>query len=212
MRPTLLALAALALAAPLQGQVSRFVTAGLAGGSLSVRDQPASGPAQTFSGMVLGGGGTFTYKFIGVEVLYSEGKLTSDSGPALSRDLVDGYAMVTVRPLPWLVLKTGPHLRSYVTPSSTANFDAWEARVRLQGSLVEGRVSGLVEGFRSLSASVNSGVAVDYVQGGMAGVVFQLPRAPFWGRLSYLIDQVAAADGRTQTLDGVIVAIGFGGR
>ena len=212
MKAPLLAVTALLMAAPLNAQASRFLTAGLAGGMLSVTDEPASGPAQTFSGMVLGGGGTLTFKMVGIEVLYSQGKLTSDSGAALSRDLVDGYAMLVVRPTAWLSLKTGPHLRSYVTTASTAQFQAWEARVRLEGMLVEGRVRAQVEGFRSLSATVNFGAEVDYVQGGMAGVVFQLPRSPIWGRLSYLIDQVAGTDGSRQTLDGLILSLGFGGR
>ena len=45
-----------------------------------------------------------------------------------------------------------------------------------------------------------------------AGVTFHLPRAPVWGRITYRIDQAETTDGGTDTLDGIILAIGFGGR
>ena len=195
-----------------RAQVARFVSAGLDAGSVQVRTAPASGGGEALSGSVLGGGGALHLGAVSFEATYAQGNLTSDSGSATPRDLVDGVVMLAIRPVRWLTLKGGPHLRSYVNPASTRRIETWEGRLRLEGALVGDVVRGHVEGWRSFSASVNVGSPLDYLQGGSAGISVRLPRAPFWGRLSYLIDQAAAVDGGTETLDGVIVAIGFGGR
>jgi len=48
-------------------------------------------------------------------------------------------------------------------------------------------------------------------QGGEVGLTVRLPRTPFWGRLTYAIDQ-ATIGSRTETLEAVGIAVGYGGR
>lgn len=212
MRAPALALLGLALAAPLSAQTSRFLSAGLGAGTGHLHVAPASGPAEVLSGALIGGNVTLNVSRFSLEGFYAQGNLTADTGSAVSRDIVDGSLMAVVRPISWLAIKGGFHLRAYVTPAFTARPAAWELRARGEAPLIAGRMGGFVEVFRSVQATTNVGVDLDYWQGGSAGVTLRLPRAPVWGRFSYFIDQTVGVDGGTETLDGITVSIGFGGR
>jgi len=207
-----LALAGLLVAAPLQAQLTRYLSAGLDAGSVKLQTAPISGTAEVLSGVVIGGSGSLSFRIVSLHGSYSEGNLTADSGNAASRDLVDGTLMLAIRPVRWLALRAGKHLRSYIGTSGTRRLETWEAGLRVEGPLVGDQVRAHVDAFRSLSASVNVGAALSHLQGGSAGVTFHLPRAPVWGRITYRIDQAETTDGGTETLDGIILAIGFGGR
>lgn len=212
-RTVRLALAGLLFAtAPLQAQVLRHLTAGLDAGSARLRAAPVTGGAEELSGVILGGGGSLLWNRFSLEVSYAQGNLTADSGNAAPRDLVEGSVLLAARPVSWATILIGPHLRAYVDPAATRRLKTMEARVRAEGPLIGDMVRAHVEVWRSLSASVNSGVPLDYLQGGSAGLTVRLPRAPIWGRLSYSIDQATTTDGGKETLDGIRVAIGFGGR
>lgn len=211
MRAPALAVMGLALAAPLSAQASRFLSAGLGAGTAHLHTAPAGGSSEVLSGALIGGNVTLNAKRFSLEGFYAQGNLTADTGSATSRDIVDGSLMAAVRPISWLAIKGGLHLRAYVTPGFTARPAAWELRLRGEGPVITGRVTGFAEVFRSVKATTNVGVDLDYWQGGSAGVTLHLPRAPVWGRFSYFIDQTVGVDNGTETLDGITISIGFGG-
>lgn len=207
-----LVLILLLAATPLHAQLSRILSIGAGGGSVRLRTEPAVGQGEVLSGSVIGTSGALTLGIASLELSYLEGNLTPDSGTASPRDIVDGAAFLAVRPVRWVALKLGVHLRSYVIPSGTERWLNYEARLRGEGDIIGSILRAHVELARSVSADVNIGPQAESFQSGEAGLVVRLTRAPVWARLSYVIDQAKTAGGGTETLDGISLAIGYGAR
>lgn len=185
----------------------------LAGTVTATRVRSTIGPArEALSGSVLGVEGRFAVWRLVLNVGYGQGSVHPDSGSPASRDVVEGRVLVGVQPLPGILLKAGPHVRSYVSTSGTQRWFFWEARLRGERPIVGG-VSGYAEVWRVLSGDVNVLEAFNGGQGGEAGMLVTLPNRPVWGRLSYGIERARLGGGsRLETVEGVSLTVGFGWR
>jgi hypothetical protein len=163
------------------------------------------------SGVAFGAGGAVSVGPVVLAVRYVQGTLDSVSGGSGSRDVVEGGAWLGVRPVSWLTLEAGPQARAYVLSGggATQRWVFWEGRVRAAAPFVGSAVLGYVELWRALGADVNVPEAFDHAQGGEAGMVVRLARAPLEARLAYRIDRAVLGGGsRRETVDGVVVTVG----
>jgi len=170
-------------------------------------------PAGTdrLSGVAFGGEGAVWVGPVVFDVRYAQGTLDSVSGGAGSRDVVEGGALLGVRPVSWLTIAAGPQARAYVLSAggATQRWVFWEGRVRAGAPFVGSAVLGYVELWRAFGADVNVPEAFDHAQGGEAGMVVRLARAPVEARLAYRIDHAVLGGGsRLETVDGVVVTVG----
>jgi len=145
---------------------------------------------------------------------YVQGKIGPEGASAPGQDLVEGVALLGVRPAPWLRLAVGPHARSYtLTGGTELRWVFWELRARVSGAFVGSAGRGYVELWRAVSASVNAPEPFDHAQGGEAGMVVHLARAPLELRLGYRIDHAVLGGGtRLETVDGVVIGVGLSRR
>src|SRR5207248_10942142 len=147
---------------------------------------------------------------------YLEGRLSTRSGglpDTLSRDLVEARLLLGVRPVPWLSLGVGPHIRAFVFDTTTVRWVMWQARARAQGALPSTRLETYVELWYALSATVNLPAPVDHVQGGEAGVVLRPRRSKVWFQLGYRVDGSQLGSGSSsESVEAVSFALGIGGR
>jgi len=213
--PWRLLLGCCALAAtrtPLRAQTRLSLVGGLGPAAVHVHSRTETGD-EALSGTVGGGDGMARLGRLELDISYLEGRLQPDTiGPA-ARDYVEGRALLGVHALSWLALKIGPHARSYVTGAGTQRWVFWEAHVRADGSLAGSQLRSYVELWRVLSASVNVIEPYDYGQGGEAGLLLRLPRAPVWAGLAYGLDHSKLGGGlRLETHEAVRLTIGIEAR
>jgi len=166
------------------------------------------------TGTALGGQGALALGRVELALSYVQGKIGPDGGGAPGQDLVEGVALLGVRPARWLRLAVGPHARSYtLTGGTQLRWVFWELRARASGAFVGSAGRGYVELWRALSASVNAPESFDHAQGGEAGMVVHLARAPLELRLGYRIDHATLGGGtRLETVDGVVIGVGLSSR
>jgi hypothetical protein len=202
-----LALAALAAGAS-QGGAQGLTPAG----ALSIVSTRVRGTDQ-LTGTVLAGQGSVDFGRLELALGYMQGKIGPEGGAA-GQDLVEGMALLGVRPAPWLRLALGPHVRSYMlTRGTQLRWVFWELRARASGPFVGTAGRGYVELWRVLSASVNAPESFDHAQGGEAGMVVHLAHAPLELRLGYRIEHAVLGGGtRLETVDAVVVGVGLSGR
>lgn len=211
----LAAAAAMPLTAPpLTAQSGRqFAFGGLAAyaerqsaGSLTER---LTGVTRGFEGRAMLG------RFL-VHVRYLEGNL-STSGGSTDRDLVEGEAFLGVRPISWVTLKAGPHVRSYLTGDVVERWVFWEGRLRAELELFlpatrSFALHSYLEGWRVLSADVNIPESVDDANGVETGMMIRLTQLPIWARIAYRVDRANLSKGaRRETVQELIFALGLGG-
>jgi hypothetical protein len=209
-----------ALAALLVGLVARQAAAqlptnlGLDLGLSRPRFQSASPlGGEQLSGLVAGGRVRLVLKPVSLDMAYSQGRLTADTGSAAARDIVEGSLFLTVRPVPWLALKGGPHLRAYAAPGGTERWVLWEGRAHADMPILDGAWLAYGELWLAVASSVNVSPGADGARGAEAGLTIQLPRSPLWARLAYTVDQAKFKNGaRTESVQSVVLAVGFGGR
>lgn len=164
-----------------------------------------------FTGSAFLGEGTLAIGRFQLGVSYLQGTLNPDGGSTAPRDLVEGTVLVGVRPFDWLTLETGPHARAYTSPRITERWLFWELRARAATAFVGSAVQGYAELWRVVSADVNVPETFDHAQGGEAGIVVRLARAPLEVRVGYRIDHAVLGGGtRVETVDGVVVGVGLG--
>ena len=166
------------------------------------------------TGTVVGGQGSVALGRLELALGYVQGKIGPEGAGSPGQDLVEGVALLGVRPAPWLRVAAGPHARSYMLTGGTQlRWVFWELRVRASGAFVGSAGRGYVELWRALSASVNAPEAFDHAQGGEAGMVLHLARAPLELRLGYRIDHAVLGGGtRLETVDGMVIGVGLSGR
>lgn len=193
-------------------RVSRF--AGADGGVYRVRFHSAvQGGGEALSGFAAGWQARFVSGRVSLEASYAQGRLTADTGSAVSRSLVEGSLALAVRATPWLVIKAGPRLRGYVAPGGTERWVFWEARARGESAIIPGVLQAHVAGWVALASSVNVDPGAGGAHGAEAGLTLRLGQSPFFARLGYAVDRAALAnDGRTETVEAVSLGVGFGGR
>jgi hypothetical protein len=207
-----LALACTLAAGPLRAQVLQYVSLD-AGVSRLRFHSVVVGGGETLSGVAAVGRARFFVGAVSLETSYSQGRLAPDTGAATSRDLVDGSAFLAVRPVSWLALKAGPHLRAYVAPGATERWVMWEAHARADGPIIAGTLDAHVEGWMALGSSVNADPGSLGAHGAQAGLILRLWQSPLWARLTYAVDQAKLRNNaRTETVEAVLFAIGLGGR
>lgn len=147
---------------------------------------------------------------VSLELGYLQASLSPDSGTAGSRDWVDARAMASVRVLPWLSLKAGPHLVGFVTPAGTERWLRWEGRVRAEPNVVDEQLRAHVEVWAAASTDVNVGSGSAGARGGEAGLTLRLPRSPLAVRLAYAIDRGELGNsGGSVTVEGLSLQLRF---
>jgi hypothetical protein len=181
-------------------------------GALSIVSTRVRG-TDLLTGTVLSGQGSLDVGRLELALGYVQGKIGPE-GAAAGQDLVEGIALLGVRPAPWLRIAVGPHVRSYtLTGGTQLRWVFWELRARASGPFVGSAGRGYIELWRALSASVNAPESFDHAQGGEAGMVVHLARAPLELRVGYRIDHSVLGGGtRVETVDAVVVGVGLSGR
>jgi hypothetical protein len=166
------------------------------------------------TGTVLAGQGALALGRLELAVSYVQGKIGPEGASTAGQDLVEGVALLGVRPASWLRVAVGPHARSYtLTGGSELRWVFWELRARASGAFVGSAGRGYVELWRALSATVNVPEPFDHAQGGEAGMVVHLAHAPLELRVGYRIDHAVLGGGtRLETVDGVVIGFGLSGR
>jgi hypothetical protein len=207
---------AVALSATLAGSSAGQglpVSIGLAGGLLEARSRIA-GADESLRGTTVGLSGRLEIGRVTVAASYLQGSLDpSGSGTAAARDYVEGRLLVGVTALPGLALRVGPHARAYITDSGTQRWLFWTLRARGERALVAPSITAFAEGWLSVSGHVNVTEPLDHARGGEVGMRVRLPRAPWWAQVAYGIERASLADGaRLETVDGVVIAVGYGRR
>jgi hypothetical protein len=177
-----------------------------------VRSQVPAGIDQ-FTGSAFLGQGALAIGRVELSVSYLQGTLNRDGGTGAGRDLVEGTVRLGVRALDWLTLETGPHARAYTLVGSTQRWLFWELRARAATAFVGSAAQGYAELWRALSADANVPEPFDHAQGGEAGMIVRLARAPFEARVAYRIDHAVLGGGtRLETVDGVVIGVGLAWR
>lgn len=159
-------------------------------------------------GPVLAGEGRVTLQGLSLTASLLEGRLQSVTS-GTPRDLVEARVAIAGRPVPWLELAAGPVVRAYVADSTTERWVFWQARARVDAPIVVASLTSYVELWRTFSSQVNLATPAGRVQGGEAGVVYQLPRNPVWVRLGYRIDDAAVGAVGSETLEAITFAVGM---
>ena len=206
-------LLAFALASrPLQGQVWHNVGGSATAAMLRFRSAASFG-GEALSGPAAGAQARLVLGQVAVEGAYLQGHLTPDTGSTAARDLADATVFLVVRPVRWVALKAGPHLRAYITPGGNERWMLWELRARLTGELVPGRLRTHFEAWVAASADVNVDPGASGAQGGEAGLTLVPTRSPLWVRLAYTFDREKMKNGtRSESLEALVLSVGFGGR
>jgi hypothetical protein len=201
----LLVLAGVTSAPPSLGAQALHPAAGLSVVTARVRSTTGE-----FSGTTVLGAGSLALGRVSLDVSYLQGKLDPAATVAggTSRDLIEGTVMLGLHPTDWLTLAGGPHARAYTLASGTQRWVFWEVRARAATAFVGSAARGYVELWRALSADANVPEQFNHAQGGEAGMILRLARAPLEARLGYRID-TAVLQSRTETVDGVVVGVGL---
>lgn len=197
---------------PLAAQVQRYL-----GFDLQIsrpRFQSTSpGGGEMLSGLVAGGRLRVVLRPLSLDLSYSQGRLTADTGGAAARDIVEGSLLVAARPVPWLALKAGPHLRAFAAPGGTERWVLWEGRAHADAPIVPGEWLAYFEAWVAVASSVNVDPGASGAHGAEAGFTVKVPQSPVWGRLAYIVDQARLKNGaRSETLQTVVLSIGIGER
>jgi hypothetical protein len=185
------------------------------GGTTFVRFQrTAAGNTDEQSGFMASAVGTASAGPIGLELSYLEGQLRPQgSSLSLPQDLVEGQALLGLRPLSWVTLSGGPHARAFIRGGVTERWLYWEGRARAEAVMASQGVRGYVTVWHTLTGSVtNAAGAFGDGQGGEVGLKVRVPRSPVWLQMSYAIERARLAPGLgSDTVEGLTAFLGVGG-
>jgi hypothetical protein len=147
---------------------------------------------------------------VGLELGYWQGNLApSTAGPA-ERELIEGRALIGLRPVPWLMVAGGAHVRSYVTAAGTERWLFWQARLRAEPAIAGPRVRGRLEVWRAFAADVSTAPAFDRSYGGEVGLTLG-PFGPLWLRMAYSIEDARfRGNTRRETVEELSFSVGAG--
>lgn len=175
-----------------------------------VRSELPAGTVEV-KGPTFGGEGTLSLGRLVAGVSYFQGTL--GAGSTAARDLVEGRALLGVRPFAWLTVGAGPRARAYVITGATQRWIFWELRTRAEAAFIGSAARGYAEFWRAVSANVNVPETFDHAQGGEAGMIVRFSRVPLEARVAYRIDHTVLGGGsRLETVDGVLVQFGLARR
>jgi hypothetical protein len=188
--------------------------AGMTATASSVRiERSTASESELLTGVVLGAAGQLSRGRVQLGLAYREGSVSPDSGTGASRDLVEGQALVTVRPITWLAVSAGALARAMATGGGTARWVIWQAASRFDLPLSEPNAFAHFEMWQSLGGSSNTTQPLDGARGGEAGLrVFFGPRR-FRAELSYSVERVELGGGAlVEVMERLRFGFGIGGR
>jgi hypothetical protein len=198
--------------APVVAQSSLPVSVG-AMSAIAFRNSSTSAGTEKTNGLVVGVGGTVRFRRFSLEVSYLEGSLSSGAANA-GHDLVEGELLVGVYPMPWLAVKTGVHIRSFVTGAIAERWVLWEGRVQAEGELYAPHsetfsLHSYAAGWYVVSGDASLVDRYDGGSGAEAGMIVRLTGKPFQARLAYRVDHDQLAGGaRQETVETLVLGVG----
>jgi hypothetical protein len=165
---------------------------------------------ENFTGVALGLQGTVPLWVFELDVRYLNGKLNSKN-PDVDLDLVEAEVLLGLRPLPWIVLKAGPHARAFQTVQSTERWLFWEIRARAEAGLLAPRLGTYLEFWGALVGNVNFGPSFGSGRGAEAGLTYHFGTVPLWGRIGYRVDRGSVSGGAIfDSVQQVLIGFGYG--
>ena len=207
-RTCLALLTALAAAGASHAQNPSGITLSLAPIPVQVSQSNGSG-TDRLSGMTLGGMADLAWRIWRLDLRYLEGGISAGDDSE-SEDIVEGELMIGVAPLSWLVIKVGPHIRSFVTPQGTERWFFWEARLGTAAQLGSPNVITYFQVWHVFKSDVDAVQSYDSGNGLEGGIRLSLSRLPFYGGLSYRVDHSNLGSGAaSQTVEQIVMAIGW---
>lgn len=185
---------------------AQIVQVGVGAGSVRVLPE-APGGGQRFTGVVGGGEARVQVGPAHLDITYLQGALTGEADGA-ERDLVEGAVFAGVTPAPWISVRGGPRVRSYVTPTGTLRWVFWEAHLRGGLTIVPELLSTYLEGWWAAGGSVSG--ASDPGGGGIeGGLAVRLPSTPLWVRGVYRVERATVASaGGGESLERLMLTVG----
>lgn len=191
---------------------------------VGMRVNSTTGPTtQKLSGAVFGFQGHVLFaRLITLNLGYWQGQVTPAQGATAgiaSRDVVEGYAQIGARPLPWLWLRGGPHAWTYVSNAGRQRWLLMEGRARAQGEILPD-VQSYLELWNVFSANVNVPQGFQSGRGGEGGISLRIrdvpvipERFPVRIRAAYGIERVRMEGGvREEVVDRLTLSIGIESR
>lgn len=175
---------------------------------------PLGGQAtnESFTGLAYGFEGALPLWKLELGLRYINGSLDNGDGN-VDLDFVEGEVFLGLRPLPWVVLKAGPHARSFKTVAGVERWLFWEIRARAEAGLLSPRLGTYFEFWGALVGDVNFGRSFGSGRGAEAGLTYELGSVPLWGRLGYRVDRGTVGGGsRFDSVQEVLIGIGYGWR
>ena len=176
-------------------------------GGFAKRHVAAASVEQARSGAVFGATGSVSLARFLLDVRYVEGALNAEG--LNDEDLVEGEVFVGVRPVPWLTIKAGSHIRSFVTGDGTERWVLWEARVRLEPVVFDPTIRSFVEVWRTLGSDIDLPSDFDRGWGVDGGLLVRLAPTRLSAMVGYRVDNSRLESGaRTETVEQFILGIG----
>ena len=167
--------------------------------------------SRILSGPILGAQGRIAFNRIEIEGRYGEGSLAPAEGTTgLTEDMVEGGAVLWYKPLPWVAVGAGPQLRAFISASGTSHWTRFDIRARMNQDLIAGLAIAYLEGWASVSATSNVQGGGSGAQGAEAGLSMRIPRLPVSARIGYVADRASFANGATEFIEGVRIALQLG--
>jgi hypothetical protein len=164
---------------------------------------------QLLTGFLLGGVASAALGRFSIDGRYAEGSVESSNG-SFAQDVVEAEVLIGAAPLPWLLVKAGPHVRSFTFADGTRRrWVFWEARLRAQARMLDRVLLGYLEGWKVVGGSVSGSDPFDAAQGAEGGLEFRFESLPVWTRIGYRVDRSrlqGIAD--PQTVEQIIFAVG----
>jgi hypothetical protein len=166
---------------------------------------------ESFTGVALGLEGSVPLPLWELElfVRYLYGGLDSDDND-VSLDLVDAELQVGLRPIPWVLVKAGPHGRAFTTEAGTERWLFWEIRARAEAGLLAPRLATYLELWGALLGDVNFGRSFGSGRGAEAGLSYRPFDFPLWGRIAYRFDRGSVGGGaRFDSVQEIVIGVAW---
>jgi hypothetical protein len=167
--------------------------------------------SRILSGPILGAQGRIAFNRVEIEGRYGEGSLSPTEGTTgLTEEMVEGSAVVWFKPRPWVAVGAGPQLRAFISASGTSHWTRFDLRARANQDLIAGLAIAYLEGWVSVAATSNVQGGGSGARGAEAGVSVRIPRLPVSARLGYIADRAAFANGGSEFIEGIRIALQLG--
>jgi hypothetical protein len=161
-------------------------------------------------GVAFGVEGAAAFRVVGLSLRYLEGSVSNDSA-GVDRDFGEGELTLWARPFGWAALGVGPHIRSFVAPSSTERWLFWELRGRGSARLFPGRATAYVEAWLAVAGDVDVAEPFNSGRGVEGGLEVAVGRLPLALRLRYRVERIGLGDGaRRETTEHLVLGVGVG--